>query len=208
MAEHVVEAVEGDIAAEHQERGALRLEGVHRAGGTDHVGEGDRVGTDIGADVDDRVAQLHEWPQRLDLEVAPFAVEVEPAADERVVAVVHEQAVPAAFDGDVPVLDQVGRQHVRTPNTWLLAGRKRRGRRPARTLVVPSRCRHSDTLARSLVVAFASPHAGFSGYSSVAPPCRFWQCPRHIRPDPCSRLGAAAAGAFGPARIINRGFIT
>jgi hypothetical protein len=48
---------------------------------------------------------------RLDLEIAPLAVEVEAAPDEGVVAAVHEQAVAAVLDRDVTVLDQIGRLH-------------------------------------------------------------------------------------------------
>ncbi len=111
MTEHVLERVEGDVAGQHLEVAALRLEGVHGAAGADEIGECDRVRADVRAGVDDRIAEPDEQPQELDLELAPLAVEVEPAPDEGVVAIVHEQAMLAALDRHVPVLDQVGRLH-------------------------------------------------------------------------------------------------
>ena len=65
----------------------------------------------VGADVDHGVAQLDVGAHRLDLEIAPLAVEVEAAPDEGVVAAVHEQTVAAVLDRDVAVLDQIGRLH-------------------------------------------------------------------------------------------------
>src|SRR5665647_2892297 len=56
--------------------------------------------------VEDGVAQPDNLPKQLDLKIAPLAVEVEAAADKRVVAVVHEQAVLAPLDRQIPVFDE------------------------------------------------------------------------------------------------------
>src|SRR5665647_2892298 len=93
-------------------RQVIRLgDTVLDAAGPDQVGEGNGMRADSGAGVDAGVAQPDKLPKQLDLKIAPLAVEVEAAADKRVVAVVHEQAVLAPLDRQIPVFDEVGRQH-------------------------------------------------------------------------------------------------
>lgn len=111
MADHALQRIQGDVAGQHREQPALRLEGMDRAHRSDHVAERDRVRSDVGTDVDHGVTELDVVAQQLDLEVAPLAVEVEPASDEIVVAAEHEDAVAAVLHRDVPVFKQIRRQH-------------------------------------------------------------------------------------------------
>ena len=116
-------AIERDIAGKHQEIPTLWLEGMNDTARPDQIGECDSMGADIGAGVDDNVAELDKLAHQLDLEIAPLAVKIEAATNKCIIAVVHEQAMLAALDRHVPVFDEIRRLHL------FLCSRCRSGKR-------------------------------------------------------------------------------
>ncbi len=86
---------------------ALRFDRVHAPARRHFLREVDRVAANEGADVEHNATSPKQRRENLEFGFAPFAVAIERPADELVVAIEHEPAMPATLQRHMTVCKQL-----------------------------------------------------------------------------------------------------
>jgi hypothetical protein len=114
----VGQAIDRDVAAQKLESEPLRLESDDCSGPLYCGSESDGMGADVRADVEHGFSGSKEIAKQGDFGFAPFAIEIQRAADQTIVAVENENAVPGPLHADVAVLQKITWNHALAPERF------------------------------------------------------------------------------------------